>query len=122
MNWQKGDILYAKKASDARHPIIFVEGHDDTYFIGGVLTHFQEISKNIPMKESHFCVSDKNGVKYEVCYDGSYLVKAKLLKRLDWLPFRKVGQLTDEGLSFINTNLKNQDPMVWEDYNSGLGV
>lgn len=95
-----------------------MEGQDDTYFIGGVITHFPSVSKNIAMAEEHFCTHDEMGNKYKVCYDQSFLIKAKLLKRLDWQPFRKVGKLTEHGLNFLDAQLKDKNPQVWKDYNS----
>jgi hypothetical protein len=44
------------------------------------------------------------------------MVEAKLLKRLEWRPFVKVGELSVAGINFVETRLKGQHPEVWESY------
>ena len=116
MQWNKGDILKGRKGSDAIHPIIFLEGKDDTYFIGAMITSSPNYKDNILMKSDHFETEDLGGERYEVSFEESYLVDAKLLKRMEWLPFSKVGQLTTEGVDFVISTIGDKYPQVWEEY------
>src|SRR3989338_3014327 len=120
MDWKKGDILYGRKGSDAIHPIIFLGGHDDTFFVGAMLTSRNR--DNIAMSEEHFLKSDATGNGYEVFFDQTYLVDALLLKRLQWRPFRKVGQLTDAGIAFVDSKIGDSIAAVWEEYVAQGGV
>jgi len=116
MDWIKGDILYGRKRSDAIHPIIFWDGHDDTFFIGAMLTHSPSGKGNISMSEEHFYSRDAADNEYEVFFDQTYLVEALLLKKLQWRPFRKVGQLTDAGIAFVDSQIGDSLPALWEEY------
>lgn len=84
MKWKKGDILKSYHP-DAVHPIIFLEGHDDSFFVGAMITssNQKKYSNNIPMEKDHFFESDRSGNNYETSFGPSYLVGAKLLKRLE---------------------------------------
>ena len=119
MNWGTGDILRGRNGSDAVHPIIFWIGHDDTFFIGAMLTHRDR--DNVSMSEKHFYKQDSEGNKYELFFDQTYLVEALLLKKLEWRPFRKVGQLTDAGISFVDSKIGNFIPELWENYKAQGG-
>ena len=101
MKHVKGDILRGRKGSNAIHPIIFLEGHDDSFFIGAMITHCSNHADNILMLEEHFNEYDSRGRKYILCFDNSHLVEAKLLKRLEWQPFVKVGELSFLGITFV---------------------
>ncbi|MEK7613666.1 MAG: hypothetical protein AAB439_02205 [Patescibacteria group bacterium] len=116
MEWNKGDILYGRKGSDAIHPIVFLDGHDDSYFVGVMITSAPQYADNIPMLEEHFEQNDLQGNPYEVRFKDSHLVEARLLKRLEWRPFRKVGELTPSGVAFVEAKTHEQYPIVWEEY------
>lgn len=116
MQWEKGDILRGRKGSDAVHPIIFLEGHDDSYFIGAMITSSSEFEDNVPMTKEHFEILDPDGKKYQLYYKDSYLVEAKLLKRQEWRPFKKVGHLTVVGIDFVESKMSAKYPIVWEEY------
>ena len=118
MEWQKGDILKSDH-KDAVHPIIFLDGYDDGFFIGAMITSRgpdEKYPNNIPMREGHFVALDEDGQRYETVYGPSYLVDAKLLKRLKWRPFRKAGQLTESGVVFVEARTRENHPVVWEEY------
>lgn len=117
MKWKKGDILKSQH-SDAVHPIIFLEGCDDSFFIGAMITSSssKKYPDNIPMEEIHFLSNDKNGKIYESRYGPSFLIEAKLLKKLEWQPFRKTGQLTDLGIEFVYSTMQGKNPITWEEY------
>lgn len=83
-----------------------------------MITHGEEkeYEDNILMSEDYFEKLDLNQEKYGIYFDDTHLVKIKLLKKLEWEPFRKDGQLTTEGIKFVEKNLKNEDPILWENY------
>lgn len=117
MEWKKGCILKSDH-KDAVHPIVFLEGYDDGFFIGAMITSSgpENYPDNIPMESGHFVELDENEQKFEIYFGPSYLVDAKLLKRLEWSPFRKVGQLTDSGVTFAEEKTREKRPAVWEEY------
>ncbi|GMQ95302.1 MAG: hypothetical protein BMS9Abin13_415 [Patescibacteria group bacterium] len=116
INWDKGDILRGREGTDARHPIVFLEGRDDTYFIGAMITSSSKYKDNIPMLKEHFEKYNRVGKRHDLYFKNSYLVEAKLLKRLEWKPFRKVGRLTNKGITFVESTMREKYPMVWEEY------
>lgn len=117
MEWNKGDILKSEHL-DAIHPIIFLEGYDDGFFIGAMITSKcpERYPDNLPMEKEHFLEASVDGQKYEISYGPSYLVDAKLLKRLEWRPFTKVGELTTSGTDFVDAHTREKYPVVWEEY------
>jgi hypothetical protein len=115
----KGEILYGRKNSDAIHPIVYLQDHDGSLFIGAMLTSAANYPDNILMKVEHFKVNDDKGLKYELYFNNTHIVKAKLLKRNEWQPFRKVGELTAEGIKFVETNINTESEKLWEDYING---
>lgn len=116
MKHNKGDILRGRKGSDAIHPIVFLEGHDDSFFIGAMITHSQNYQDNILMLEEHFKEFDDENKKFTLYFNNTHLVEVKLLKRLQWRPFVKVGELSISGIAFVEAKLKGLHPEVWEDY------
>ena len=112
----KGDILYGRKKSDAIHPIVFLQTKDDTFFIGAMLTTANNYPENILMKPEHFKMMDSKGIKHELYFDNTHLVKAKLIKRNEWQPFRKIGELTDEGIDFVEAHVNTEEEKLWEDF------
>jgi len=115
---KRGDILKATRRgrNAGRHFIVYYEGHDDLHFIGGMITHHDD-SLNVSMKASHFLVNDNiTGNEYEITYDDSYLVKAKLMKFESWGPFTKVGQLSEEGIKFVENTIGGLVSETWEEY------
>ena len=118
-DFARGDIILGRKGSDAIHPIVYLRPKDEDFFIGAMITKSDKFSSNIPMRQDHFKEYDENGVKFELSYNNSHLVKAKLIKRNEWQPFRKVGKLTDAGVSFIETNTDTKEEQLWEDFLKG---
>ena len=116
---EKGDIIFGRKKSDAIHPIVYLKDSDGGYFIGAMLTTSKNFADNILMNAEHFKVSDEKGVKYELQYNNTHLVKAKLLKRNEWEPFRKIGKLSDTGIKFVESKIDQEHEKLWEDYISG---
>ena len=113
-----GDILEARDRSyeAGRHYVIFYDGYDDNEFLAGVLTSTDNFPKNILMNESHFINTDENGNDFKVTYKNSKLVPAKLYKPENWGPFEKVGQLSTEGIVFVEEKIGHLEPEFWEKY------
>ena len=114
----RGDILKATKRGKkaGKHFIVYYEGQDDLHFIGGMVTHLDD-ALNVPMKALHFLTHDNiTGIDYEIKYDDSYLVKAKLMKFESWGPFTKVGQLSSEGIEFVEKTIGALSSETWEEY------
>ena len=108
-SFKKGDILRGRKKSfrEAYHPIIFIGGTDEIPVVV-ILTHSGSFPCNIKMQLNHFETSS-----YE---ESSYFVAHKIEKMVDWGPYEKVGRLTKEGISFIESNLPDSSPITWSEY------
>jgi hypothetical protein len=113
-----GDILEAndRTREAGYHYIIFYNGHTDDEFEAGILTSTEKYSVNIPMNESHFINTDKNGDYFKVTYKNSKLVPAKLYKPENWGPFEKVGQLSEDGIAFVEEHIGHLEAEFWEEY------
>lgn len=113
----KGDILKASKRQRDkwRHFVVYFEQLSEHDFIGGMITH-ADFSQNLKMSADLFNTLDPNGTKYEVVYDGSFLVKAKLIKPHDWGPFSKVGELSEKGIEFFELAIKDLKLETFTDY------
>ncbi|AOC97166.1 hypothetical protein BB050_04088 [Flavobacterium anhuiense] len=118
MKRNKGDILEARdrRFEAGKHYIIFYDGYDDNEFIAGVLTSTDNFPVNILMAALHFEERDKNGNDFKITYKNSKLVPAKLFKPEEWGPFEKVGQLTDEGIAFVDLHIGELQPEYWQNY------
>ncbi len=113
---KKGDILFGRKGSDAIHPIVFLRENDKYSFVGTMLTTSPYHADNILMAEKHFKKEDSNGKKFKFGFSNTHLVKTELIKKNEWKPFKKVGELTAKGIEFIESNTSHTDPILWEDY------
>ena len=113
-----GDILEAKDRSENAgiHYIIFYDGYDDSEFIGGMLTSTDLFPQNVKMNVSHFVENDENGNNYKVTFKNSKLVPAKLYKPENWGPFKKVGQLSEKGIAFVEEHIGHLESEFWEEY------
>ncbi len=116
MKMNKGEIFFGKNNLDGRHPIVYLRDNDKNFFIGAMLTTSDDYPNNILMAEEHFKKEDPKGEKYELFFKGTYLIATELIKRDEWKPFRKVGELTDEGIRFVESKISNTKPKLWEDY------
>ena len=112
---RKGDIVRGRITI---HPIIFLRRLNLEQFVGCLLTHSNdsEYPDNIELRPEHFLHHDRAGIQYQTQYDNSYLVAIELIKDLDWGPFTKTGQLSQEGIFFVEDQLQVLEPQKWEDY------
>lgn len=107
---KKGDILstenYLNKENKVPHYMVYLEPfpNNNNLFIGAMLTH-SSINGNIPLQEDHFINTDEMGNNYKISFDKSMVVNHPLYKKVDWTPFRKVGQLSQKGIEFIENNI-----------------
>ena len=115
---RKGDILKGSKRGReaAFHFIAFLDGRDGNSFIGAVLTHSSRYGNNVLMAEEHFKKTGTNDKKFEFQFGDSYLVKGKFIKLQDWGPFTKIGELTKKGIDFVDSETKDLEPELWDDY------
>lgn len=113
----RGDILRARLRDIRRgyHYIIYYSGYDDSSFLGGMITHSAS-NLNTPMIENHFVQNDENGVAYQIRFDNSHLVIAKLIKPEFWGYFTKVGQLSNDGIEFFENTIANLDEETFSEY------
>ena len=115
---KKGDILKgSKRGRDAAfHFIVFLEGKNDDSFIGAVLTHSNRHKNNILMKEEHFQKTTADVKKHEFGFDNTHLVKGRFIKLQNWGPFEKIGELTEAGIEFVESETGAEEPMLWDEY------
>lgn len=96
------------------HPAVIWEDevYEDSDFLGIMITHTRPSKHfdNILMKKDHF----KSG--FEVEFSNSHFVNQLFIKFQRWGSIEKVGELSDEGIDFINANLTNTTPTTFEKY------
>lgn len=61
----------------------------------------QQGRDNIPMKDKHFEKKDDNGNLYKFQYHNTHLIKKNLSKDNVWINPTPIGQLTLEGIHFV---------------------
>jgi len=110
--FSSGDIIRGAKhgKDESFHPIIYFGEIDSTFFDGGMITHSSKFG-NIELQDEHFTQ------KIDTNSRPSYFVKNYLIKKQDWGPFTKIGQLSERGLEFVKSQLEGTTPVVWEAYN-----
>lgn len=114
MDFKKGLIVKSKKTL---HPIIYWDKKDVDIFYGFILTHSPNYKNNISLKEEHFLNEDSNGEKYPVRYDKSFFCIQKLIKKSEWGPYREVGQLSQQGVNFLESKVPaDSHAIFWTEY------
>lgn len=92
------------------HPIIYLREDNIDYFLGVMMTHSRGFG-NIKLEKHHFQQKiDKNPKP-------SFIVQNYLIKRQEWAPFNKVGQLSAVGIDFLKTRLIGTYPQFWGNLN-----
>ncbi|SEB22282.1 hypothetical protein [Pedobacter hartonius] len=114
----KGDILWSNnnlnKSGRTAHYMVFMKPYDKHYFVGAMITHSKKFD-NLPLEESYLKKTDSFGKGHKVVYDNSLVVSQPLFKKLDWQPFEKVGELTAEGIAFIEKHILGSAPGFYYD-------
>jgi|SRR3990167_11493549 len=113
-----GDILKGKKGgrNKAFHFIVYLRNNTADSFIGTVLTHSNKYKDNFLTKKEHFKEYDPSGEKYKFTFENTHIVGKQFIKPRDWGPFSKVGELTKEGIRFVNSKINNNAPIYWDNY------
>jgi len=109
LEFKKGDILFGRYGSEAIHPIVFFYNIDHSFFCGVMLTS-KKIGENIPLSNDFI----KESFRFK--YKNTHFVKSALLKKTEWVPFKKIGEITDEGITFIESHIDLSKPLLWEEY------
>jgi hypothetical protein len=106
-----GFIIWGARP-EAYHPIVFLGHINAGEFLGAMISTKQHWDLNIPFQDKHFVIKDGFGIKNEP----SFLVQNYLIKKEEWGPFKMDGQLTEEGLAFVNMKLAGTAPKIWMQY------
>jgi len=103
-----GDIV---SSNITNHPIVYIDSYFDD-FIGCLITHSttDEYSDNIGLRKSDFIIEEG----FSVIYDDSYFVSKKTIKKAEWGPFEKVGQISKYGIKLIKSYIKNKESQLWK--------
>ncbi|MEQ8358045.1 MAG: hypothetical protein RH860_01065 [Cytophagales bacterium] len=111
-NFSVGDIIQGKLRGldESFHPIIYFGEINIEFFDGGMITHSCGFG-NVRLQNKHFSQRINSDSR------PSYFVKNYLLKKQEWGPFQKIGELSNEGIKFVKSQLIGTTPQVWEDYN-----
>lgn len=115
-----GDILYGHKNFNkpgfgSPHYIIYlgIYENNENSFLGAMLTTSTRYSENIQMDETHFETKSETGKSWRVTYENSLIVGKQFIKSIEWAPFEKVGQLTEMGLHFVQSNVGHLFPVYY---------
>ena len=103
---KKGDIYWSLDTEHNPHPIIFLRYDGKENFEGAIIST-KGVQGNIPMKDEYFEQVDKLGKQYKIQNAPSYLVRDKYIKITLQTNDKVVGRLTDEGIKFVESNLKD---------------
>lgn len=79
------------------------------FFAITMLTHSSR-HNNISLNEEHFKNKDSSGKNVEIQYEKSFIAGDLLYKKQEWAPFTKHGEITAEGLAFINKHIRHLIP------------
>ena len=115
MPFNKGDIITGVAT---KHPIIYLEDIDNITFKACIITHAddEQYPDNIRMTEYHFKERDEDGNRYEISYDETFFVSKCLIKKNEWGPYEKKGELTLGGIEFVERMIENERAIYWEYY------
>lgn len=114
---KKGHIFEGRdrKKSAALHYIVYFGKHTDSTFIGVVLTHSSQGS-NIRMSKHHFKKTDEQGGEFKFKYENTYIVGRLFIKPEGWGPYLRIGELTEEGIQFVESEIENKEPTTWDEF------
>jgi hypothetical protein len=118
-DFKKGDIVWVepqkRDKQKLRHAAVVWSDGIKGDFEGIMLTHSTPSHeyKNILMAKEHFVDG------YEYKFDNTHFVAQVFTKYADWGPFYKAGELTEEGIKFIEDGLTTKEqktPIPFENY------
>jgi len=100
-----------------RHPYVFFEQIDDSTFKGVMLSSIGPFrGDNIPLRNDHFKKLDESGNEYFIQNKPSFFPCVALVKRFEVTGRRKEGELTDEGINYIESTIEDFKPEKWSEY------
>lgn len=108
--FQRGDILRGSKRArtEAWHPIVYLDGPEEAP-LAVMLTHTDNVAEpcNVKIEQAYI----RGGL------DGreQYFVAHRLQKLSEWAPYKKVGELTNEGIDFVESQLP-AGSLTWDEY------
>jgi hypothetical protein len=110
-HFSTGDIIQGnlRGKNESFHPIIYFKECNEEFFEGGMITHYSGFG-NISLLDEHFNKKINDDTR------PSYFVKNYLFKKHEWGPFYKIGELSPEGLKFVQSQLVNTIPKIWENF------
>lgn len=118
MVFYKGDIIWpiarTQDGGKLRHPAVVwddtISGNND--FTGIMLSSVGPpgYPDNILMEQAHFLPG---------FYKNTHFINRRFIKLAGWGPFEKVGTLTKEGISFIESRLSATPPLPFDVYKVG---
>lgn len=119
---QKGKIYKAtvemRKLKGHIHPIIILDIQEDSNtFTGAIISHESE-KGNIALLPNHFCDNQECTIMFDR-EKPSFLIHGKFVKTKIDIQAKPFGELTPEGLLFVNESLKNAkeevlNKPIWE--------
>lgn len=109
-DFKPGDVLMAthRDLTKGHHPIVYLSGHTDTNFVGAMLTHHEDPTRNVKINSTYFVKT--------AGYENTFLVIGKFMKPEEWGPFTMINQLTPEGLNFVNDKIDDQPLETFANY------
>lgn len=114
-----GDILHGannRNRNTGTHFIIYldkIEGNINEFY-GAMLTTSPGYG-NIALEPGHFKDYDEKGNPYKATYNRSFISRDKYIKKANWAPFTKVGELSEEGLLFVKKAVGANNPTHYPD-------
>ena len=118
MTFNKGDILLPRQRTNdpqkLRHPaVVWTDGVDGNMIFSGVMLTKSPPRggyDNVKMNPEHFCEG------FKISCNNSHFVNQIFEKSPAWGPFEKVGQLTAEGIRFIEEKISYDNPQSFDEY------
>jgi hypothetical protein len=109
-SFKPGDVLIAshRELTKGYHPILYLSGHSDTNFVGAMLTHHEDPTRNVQMNSAYFVKT--------IGFENTFLVIGKFMKPEEWGPFKMINRLTPEGLDFVNGKIHDQTLETFANY------
>ena len=117
---ERGKIYKVDKSSidieGYDHYFVFLYNHRDyDTFIGIMLTRSRQYKGNHPLQKHHIKTHDNQGRRYEFQFDNSMFANQLLIKDSS-LPINgPFGEITSEGLQYIERITRDLSEITWEE-------
>lgn len=111
---KKGEIF---ECDDFFHYFIFIDDIDRDSFKAIMLTSSGDnIQEKVPLRDNLFKTHDEDGIKYLIPYKKTYFPYVLLTKRSDIAGLSKVGELTSEGIDYVEETIVEVKTMRWAEF------